>query len=187
MTDPTFAQRWDGELFGVQRSVRYHARRQAFYDFWNTFTNAVSIIGGAGTVWVFLDKAASVEWRLWLPAIITIVSTLNLLWGTSRQARTHNDLYRRFVELERDMVGIAQPNEDDLKEVKGRRLMIEADEPPIKFAVDVLCHNELVRALGSDEYRRVPWWQKWFAHFFSFPNAKFDQLTKKSELHHPTA
>src|SRR5262245_22608659 len=124
MTDLTFSQRWDGELFGVQRSVRYHARRQAFYDSWNTLANAVSIIGGAGTVWAFLDNAWSVEWRLYLPAIITIVATLNLLWGTTRQARTHNDLYRRFVELERDMVGITQPNEEDLKEVRGRRLMI---------------------------------------------------------------
>ena len=168
---------WNRQLFSIQRSIRYHARRQGFYDFWNTLTNAISIIGGAGTVAAVMENSPfAAHWKLWFPAIITIASTLNLVWGTSRAARLHNDLYRRFTELEREMIAAA-PSEGALQNIYSKRLAIEADEPPVKFALDVLCHNELVRAMGLDDYREVNLWQRLCAHFYSFPNSKFPKVT----------
>jgi hypothetical protein len=171
--------RWQNLLFGVQRSIRYHSRRQGFYDFWSTLTNAVSIIGGAGTVAAFLDNALlGEEWRLYLPAIITVVATLNLVWGTVRAARLHSDLARRFSDLEREMV-TAQPTADALRSFQSKRVLIEADEPPIKFALDVLCHNELVRAMGINQYREVTLPQRLLAHFLPFANAEFPPKAAK--------
>jgi hypothetical protein len=178
MDNSAMSKEWQSQLFGIQRSIRYHARRQSFYDFWNTFTTATSIIGGAGTVAALLDNSPfSESWRLWFPAIITVVSTLNLVWGTSRAARLHNDLYRRFVDLEREITGM-EPTEAALRTLKTKRLEIEADEPPTKFALDVLCHNELVRAMGIDDYREVSLPQRLLAHFLPFPNAKFPRINK---------
>lgn len=165
---------WERLLFGVQRSVRYHARRQAFYDFWSTLTNAVTIIGGAGTVWAVLDNTfLGKDWRVYLPAVITVVATLNLVWGTIRSARLHSDLARRFSELEREMLK-ARPTAESLADFQAKRLVIEAEEPPVKFALDVLCHNELARAMGrEDEYREVTWLQRAFAQVYAFGNADF--------------
>jgi hypothetical protein len=170
---------WNHQLFGVQRSIRYHARRQAFYDFWNTLTNATSIILGAGTVAALVNTSSfAMELRLWFPVVITLVSTLNLVWGTARAARLHNDLYRRFVALEQEITSAAQIDDATLRAFQTKRLTIEADEPPTKFAVDVLCHNELARAIGSNDYYQVRFWQRWFAHLFSFSSAKFPHIKK---------
>lgn len=171
---------WNQSLFGVQRSIRYHARRQAFFDFWNTLTNASSIILGAGTIVALIDqfKFADVL-RVVFPATITILSTFNLVWGTNRLARLHNDLYRRYVALEQEMLATTELTAEAVQTFRAKRLAIEADEPPTKFAVDVLCHNELVRALGSNEYREVTLVQRAFAHFTSFSGAEFPSKGQK--------
>jgi hypothetical protein len=164
---------WDALLFGVQRSIRYHSRRQGFYDFWNTLTNAISIIFGAGTVLALLSTYRwSDELRVWLPALITVVATFNLVWGTSRMARLHNDLYRRFVALEKDMIS---SDEQAYTTFYANRLEIEADEPPVKFALDVLCHNELTRARGQKTFYDVNWWQRLWSHLYSFSGTDWDK------------
>jgi hypothetical protein len=154
-------QSWTRELFAVQRSIKYHTRRQGFYDSWNNVTNAASILLGAGTVAALAHKLPLADVLSFLfPIAITIFSTLNLVWGTSRKARMHNDLHRRFVDLERKMVSRTEVD-------------IEADEPPIMFVVSVLCHNEVVRANGAGEYYAVPLWQRWLGQFWAFPDARF--------------
>lgn len=173
-TDTKLVNDWNDQLFGVQRSIRYHARRQAFYDTCNNLTNAVSIILGAGTIAALVNTLpAADQLKLVFPAVITVVSTFNLVFGTARAARTHNDLYRRFVAIEADMMVTTALDEQALARVRRERLSVEADEPPTKFALDVMCHNELVRAKGGEEYRSVTPLQRFLAHFFSFAEASF--------------
>ena len=47
------------------------------------------------------------------------------------------------------------------------RLSIEAEEPPVKRILDVICHNDLARSMGLDreEMWRVKWYQRWVAQF----------------------
>lgn len=165
---------WSRELFAVQRSIKYHTRRQAFYEAWNNVTNAAGILLGAGTVAALAHKlplAAALSFLF--PVVITILATFNLVWGTTRRARLHNDLYRRFVELERKMISAQATDAQACRAFRGERLAIEADEPPIMFVVSVLCHNEVVRATGAGDYFEVPLWQRWLAHVWAFPNATF--------------
>ncbi len=173
-SNKTIKQRWDEELFGVQRSIRYHARRQAFFESWDTITNAVSIIFGAGTVAVLLNEFG--DWgkslQILFPAAITIISTFNLVWGTVRAARTHNELLRRFVELEQQMLRTPL-DENSIAESRIKRLTIEADEPPVKFAVDFMCHNELVKSLGGNNYYDVKFRHRVFGHIWPFEPADF--------------
>ena len=165
---------WARELFAVQRAIKYHTRRQAFYDSWNNVTNAAGILLGAATVAALAHKLPLADiLSILFPVLITVLSTFNLVWGTSRRARVHNDLYRRFVELERKMVSTARVDEQACRLSRGERLAIESDEPPIMFVVSVLCHNEVVRANGAGDYFEVPLWQRWLAHLWAFPNATF--------------
>ena len=168
---------WYKELFAVQRAIKYHARRQGFYDFWNNLTNAASILLGAATVAALAHQLPLAEvLSILFPVVITIVSTLNLVWGTTRRARVHNDLHRRFAELERKMVCMKEIDAQVCRSARGERVAIEADEPPTMFVVKVLCHNEVVRANGAGEYFKVPLWQRCLAHLWAFPNATFTPL-----------
>ncbi|HET7738799.1 MAG TPA: hypothetical protein VFK32_09520 [Tepidiformaceae bacterium] len=168
-------QWWTREMFALRRSVRYHARRQAFFELWHNTTSAASILLGAGTVGALthpnlpLAQALSVLF----PLLITLLSTFNLVWGSGRRARVHNDLYRQYVELEREMAATTDPDERACRSFGARRLVIEADEPPTMLIVKVLSHNEVVRANGAGDCFEVPFWQRWLAHVCAFPNATF--------------
>ena len=71
-------------------------------------------------------------------------------------------------------------NEDDETVVlmTKERLLLETDEPPVKRYLDVMCHNELVRALGYAEEHHWPlkWWQRAIAHF---ADIGFDEFRKQ--------
>lgn len=173
--DPADLQRdWARECFAVQRAIRYHLRRQGFYDDWNSLTNASAILLGAGTVAALAQKLPFPGvLSVLFPVLIMVFSTLNLVWGTTRRARLHNNLYRRYVEVERRILAVTDASEQALRAVRGERAAIEADEPPTMFVISVLCHNEVVRATGGGEMYRVPLLHRWLGHFWAFPDAAF--------------
>ena len=165
---------WYKEHFAVQRSIKYHTRRQAFYDSWNNITNAVSILLGAGTVAALARELPLADMlSVVFPIVITIFSTLNLVWGTTRRARLHNELYRRFIELQRKMVSSSAVEAQACRIFRGERLAIEADEPPTMFVLSALCHNEVARANGAGEYFQVSLWRRCLAHVWRFADARF--------------
>lgn len=170
---------WARERFAVQRSIRYHLRRQDFYDAWNNLTNAAAILLGGATVAALAQKLPFASLlSVLFPILITVFATLNLVWGTTRRARLHNSLYRRYVELERKMLAAPDASERTLRAMRGERVAIEADEPPTMFVISVLCHNEVVRATGGGECYRVPLLHRWLGHFWSFPDAAFAQVRR---------
>jgi hypothetical protein len=158
-------------LFSVRRSVRYHNARRAFYDFWNTLSNALAVLLGSATVGGIIGRV-SAELTAVAAAAVTVVSTLNLVWGTSRMARLHADLARRFVELEKEIVGTMVTVErvpgDIVFALVARRLEIEADEPPVKKILNSMCQNEVLRSegFGEDRFISIAWYQRMFAQFF---------------------
>lgn len=166
-----FASR-HGLLFDVRRSVRYHQRRRAFYESWNTIANAVAVIFSSAAI------AGVVKSYAWLTimsgAIVTVFSTVNLVVGTVRKARVHEELAKRFFTLERDIVQAAEYDEAALAQFTVKRLEIEADEPPILKVLDCICHNELARAMGYGEehFMRVGNVQRLLRHFFDFQEHK---------------
>ena len=161
--------RWHDLLFGVRRSVRYHMRRQQFFERWHTVTSAVSVIFGSATVVLLLSKMGT-AWVAATAVVVTFFSAIDLVVGTSRAARSHNDLARRFIDLEKSVTGVDQPSEDAYRAFVARRLSIEADEPPVLRNLDILCHNELLRAMGypSDHNAALGTAQRALAQFFDW-------------------
>lgn len=102
--------------------------------------------------------------------IATIISTINLVVGGSQRARLHSDLARRWCVLEREIVAAPSPSEEQGRQFTIRRLEIEQDEPPILRVVDVMCHNELVKAMGhgKDQMYKIPWWLQITGHFVNW-------------------
>lgn len=153
-------------LFGVRRSVRYHNRRRMFFDGFGLFKSACTVILGSGTMVGILTSGGS-AFTLLAAALITVLSAIDLVVGTSKAARLHSDLARRFIELEKEFLPEKATTRAELDRLEAARLTIEADEPPILRILDSVCHNELLRAMGYEDevFLKIFWFQRLFANF----------------------
>ena len=161
-------------LFDVRRSVRYHDRRQRFYQKVQNFAIFIVLLFSMATVATFGAEVGQ-ELPVWvklLPAVLTaVLMGLTLVYRIDEKAWLHADLKRRFIELEQHLEQRhATCNGQLIAEVTNKRLEIEVTEPPVLRVLDVLCHNELMRAMGYPRERLVPvgFWQRLFAPFFDF-------------------
>lgn len=155
-------------LFGIRRSVRYHMRRSRFFDLFHSFTNAIGVIAGSSAVFSALQDHPHVA--AISAALVAVASAIDLVVGTGAMARLHNDLAKKFIQLEKEIILGGNPTEDNLRRFSTCRLEIEAGEPPILRTLDRLCHNELLRAEGHplETFVHVPWHQRQLAQFISF-------------------
>ena len=163
-----FKEEWEDLLWHVRLSKRYHLRRVAFFDGYHTFTNVLGVIFGSATMMTIVSGMGP-YWIAGASLVVTIFFTIDLIVGTSRKARDHNDLVRRFIELEQDMELTSKPSEDDLRKFRATSLEIEKDErPPLKILVDI-CHNEMITAYGyKADLVPIGWWKRLFANILSF-------------------
>ena len=158
---------WHALLFGVRRSIRYHARRRMFFDRFRQVTSALGIIFGSATVVTPLNDVGTLYLSL-VAALVTVFFAIDLVVGTGPAARLHDDLCRRFIELEQQMEMAEKPRDmHSLTKFRAHRLGIEADEPPVHRVLDMMCHNELLRAMDYDrsQFARICFYQRWLAHF----------------------
>jgi len=162
--------------------VRYHLRRRSFFDTWNTLTQALTVILGSTAIGGAL-KEGYAPLAVVSGALVAFFSLANLVIGTTRKARLHEELGRRFIVLERDMVHAGDYDEAALAAFTGRRLEIEADEPPILKVLDCICHNELMRAMGYDssEFMKIGPVQRVLRHFFDFREHAIRPVETKRE------
>jgi len=155
-------------LFGIRRSIRYHSRRIQFFDRFHLITTALVVIFGSATILAVLS-AVDKSYAIGAAAVITVLSVIDLIVGTSKMSRLHESLARRFIELEKKMITTTEEkfSSDDLMTMTAERLGIEADEPPVLRVLDSLCQNELLRAMGygREEFLRIAWYQRMVAQF----------------------
>lgn len=171
-SDPLKRPRWD-LLWAVQRSQRYHSRRCAFFDRWHKVTLLAGVLGGSAVV-ASLGELVPAEVALIGASLVALLSGLDLVVGTGEMARKHNDLRRRFCELERLMQLEPQAGEQRLADWRAERLAIESDEPPAYVALDLLVENELIRSwahLQDQQPYPLTRWQRLTAHFLRWENA----------------
>lgn len=174
-------QSWDDLLSGVRRSVLYHRHRQRHFDNLNRWKTAITLLSGSAAMVTILAHLKNDLWPLAASALVTVVSTAELVIGTTAKARVHADLARRFLELECSMTLVQHPTHVDLQKYTADRLLIEADELPILRILDVLCHNELMLAYGYewDELIYVSRWQRFWAPMCSMPNKVTTQTIRQ--------
>jgi hypothetical protein len=171
---------WHDLLFAVRRSIRYHIRRRRFFETWHLGTMAVALIFSSAAVASVLGLQDEHN-RLgaWLAAVVAVVTSLELVIGTSRKARLHDDLARRFIVVEKAMILVGEPDAVSLRAFTAERLGIEADEPPIYRVLDVMCRNELMRAMGyrPEQLSPVTWLQRRLAHFMDYGEHKLRDVS----------
>lgn len=162
--------------FGISRSVRYHSKRQAFCESMDTWSDIALFLMGFGVV----VSAIEDSYRLVLLAGMAVVATsvLKLKQEFGRTAGVHSRLVYAFTRLEMELV--STDDEDVVQRIHLERLALEEGEPPVMRGLDVICHNELLVAIGRDDPKeRVPVsrFQRFAANLLSFSRTRFAKGT----------
>ncbi len=160
-------------LFPLEKSVRYHQVRRAFYDGWHRWLMLAIIVAGSASV---TDALAGHQKALAL--LTAIFGAMDLVFALSDRARDHEFLMRRFAAL---MAGIrrnASPTPSDLEGWRAERVEIESDEPAIYWALEAVCYNEVARAFDRDRSAEVyvPWHYRVFRNYLRFEPTRFKSL-----------
>ena len=165
-------------LFATRRMVRYHRRRERFFDGAHHLGAFLTVLGGSATVATVLGDMPHVV--PWLAALTAAASAHEIVFQTARKARLHSGLARNWTVFEQ-AVRRARPDltEESLLELQNQRLDIEADEPPALRVLDAVCHDEMVRALGYPDSERsnVGFWQRALCQFVDF---RADDIRKRT-------
>jgi hypothetical protein len=166
-------------LWAAQISSRYHARREAFFERWSRVTAATGVIFGSTAVAsAFGDLKSLAPFIAFGGALVAAASAVDLVVGTATMARRHDDLRKRFLQLEAKIRATREPSENDIVAWESERLIIEMDEPPRYVGLCLLCENELGRANKDiGERTTVRWWVRWTAQWLQWPDEKARPLT----------
>lgn len=182
MTKEESAQRWNALLFDIPRSIRYHERRLTYYERLHRATDFLTILLAGVVLSELLGSTTYVTLQV-LAGLGAFFSAWDLVIGYARRADMHRNLRRRFTLLQADLTGADQNDDKALISAERRRLQIEAEEPQAYRALDVLCHNELCRALGKPgcDMQRVPFFLKVTANLLRWNDYRFEPLEPEPE------
>lgn len=153
-------------LYRLELSVLYHQKRERFFELWDKLSKAVAVIGGSAIM-----SKISPDMLFIVAGIITVTSTLSLVFGFSDRSKRHSELARNFRQLEADVVrkGESGVSESDVNVWKEKTHQLESQEPPALGALVILCQNELaVAANQSEKVVKMPCHERWLAQFIDF-------------------
>ena len=157
-------------LFDVRLSIRYHERRQGFFNGVLKLAMFVTLILNSAAVGLVLSHLGEV-WTILAMLTGTVFLAGSLAYGVRSKSSLHEDLKRRFIRLEQEIRG--KPRTDDTATwAQIERLAIEADEPSASMAtVIAVCHNDESKAMGGfeeDDFIRVSPTQKLLRHLVNW-------------------
>ena len=162
-------------MFGIRRSIRYHSKRQAYFEFADRFASFLLILLGSGVLLEALDG-----YRAGLGLGVAGLSSLKLIFVPGFKAGIHAQFVKDFTRLEKELSHTRSTAV--VRKVTALRLDLESTEPPVLRVLDAICHNELLRAMDikdPKEYARITWFQRLTARVFSWRS----HLVKKGQCH----
>jgi hypothetical protein len=136
----------DDLKFEIEKSLRYHQRRRGHYEFAHRILMFFVVLSGSATAALVPD-----EYRL-LGLLASLFGVIDLVYSPGLQAREHLELHQKFSALLQRIVASNNPTDADIIAWGAEKVGIEVDEPPIFWALETDCYNEVARAWGKDEY-----------------------------------
>lgn len=166
------AEAFDDLMFHVDVSIRYHTRRRRFYENGQQVALFTGLMFALGTVHELMELIPA-HLRILLGVAGAVVIVLSIIARAGAKASEHNDLKRRFIELQTEMErGRGSATEDHVKEWVAQRLSIQTDEPPINRVTHAFAYNELVRSKGMKNPRYVT--IRWYHRLAGWATRAFD-------------
>jgi hypothetical protein len=163
--------------FAVSRSLRYTAKRRAFFERCNQVVRAVIAICGAGTVAAVFGDGNVV---VYFGAIVGLAAAADLVFEFSKRTMTYDHLYRCFADLGIELA-TAERTEQSHRLLLTKRLQIEKDEPTSLDVLNVICSNDELEARGYDHRYKVRYWQKLLCQFGDFGEQDFPLIPASKE------
>lgn len=167
--------------FDIERSIRYHARRESFFESFDKIVNVLNLISGSSTLVVFLSPKAPGWLVAVLGVFVAVISFANLSMKSAEYASKHASFRQRYYDLLKSIGRLDSASatfSTDVKKCTEARLDIEREEPPTNCAVDLLAYNDQARALGKgdDCMYAVPTLIAWTANWWRYETAQMETL-----------
>jgi hypothetical protein len=171
--------------FSVEVSARYHDWRRATLESYVLVVRMVSAIGAVLSligitnpsyeIQIDTIRFTAIQLVVVAAALIGLVNVLDLVFGADRRAREHADLYRRFKELQAKIARSQKDWARHLADWEAEAQIIRVDEPPVMWAVYLMCWNQTVEKYNQDRkyMRKIGFWQKAFRNLFQFRPTSF--------------
>jgi hypothetical protein len=155
--------------FRVHVSVRYHARRRAWYDRLHRIMTLVIATGAsAGVAAICGGLLREAEF---LAVAVAVAGALELALSLPERARVEDALYRRFNALAADIAEARSITDADVRSWEARRLLIRSDADDRLEALRRVCHNleAEARAYPLEAFYSLWPWQRLCAQIISLP------------------
>lgn len=165
-------------LFDVRRSARYHDRRRAFFEQLHRISATLTVLLAGSVLFDLARPGETALWMTVLAIIAAVLAAVDIVIGYVGRATLHDELKKRFVSLEMAILS-GKDDPETIRQHQIERLRIEKDEPPIFRALDLLCHNELCKAMGftregdgEKNFANLTYWQQLTRHFWPWADLK---------------
>ena len=155
--------------FRVHVSVRYHARRRAWYDRLHRIMMLVIATGAsAGVAAICGGLLREAEF---LAVAVAVAGALELALSLPERARVEDALYRRFNALAAAIAEARSITGADIRSWEARRLLIRSDADDRLEALRRVCHNleAEARAYPLEAFYWLWPWQRLCAQIVSLP------------------
>lgn len=139
--------------FQIDLSIRYHMKLQSFYLFWHKFITLFTTIFGASSFIILIAGVDSLAATI-TTGIVSLLTILELHIGFIYKYSLHNELYKKFIELDKKLQLIkANPSKNQFNKILTKILNISRKELPLYKGLNMICHNESCDVLGYQKER----------------------------------
>ena len=151
--------------WNVQRSIRYHNYRHAFFESYSRAISGLNILlsSAAGASILKVIETSDAKFAMYLMGGLAFINTIDLVYGTAKRSGQHRELRNKFIDIEKRYLAGRRKDivsKQEFYKISEEILSIEAEEPPIYRLLDVYCHNEMIKAyLPSGEPVKQKWYQ----------------------------
>jgi hypothetical protein len=155
--------------FSVHVSMRYHARRRAWFDrFHRAMILVITVCASGGVAAIFGGLLPEAEY---LATAVAAAGALELAFSFPERARVEDALYRRFNALAVEIASTKTPSVEQIHRWDAQRLLVRADADDRLEVLRRICHNLEAEARGCDgeAFYSVWPWQHLMAEITSLP------------------
>ncbi|MEN9545186.1 MAG: hypothetical protein RLZZ598_2019, partial [Pseudomonadota bacterium] len=154
--------------YRLRLSSLYHLKRARFYDLWEKWAQAISIL--ASTTALTQLVQGNTLMQVWATVAVAVVSTLQLVFQPANKTHLHADIAkdtRQLLARVEEAGSRATPEQED--HWRGQLMEIESTEPSALSALVAECQYQLALAVpDADRPPRPSWLRRRLMHFVDF-------------------
>jgi hypothetical protein len=143
--------------------VRYHRKRQRFFDLIDKITKAVTVVLSASLMGQYFR-----EYLPWLATAITCLGFLALVFVYGDRKQLHKELAEQAAKLmaEIESTTVAELTFEKTAFWAAEYARLVAKSPPPLKSLTIICEREQAMYEGHDEHvKTVPFYKRWLADF----------------------